>query len=163
MSEIAELLERFRRGPELLASALTGVAGSEQDFKPGPDKWSIRQIAAHLSDGEIVAAERLRRTLAEDNPTILAYDQNLWAEKLDYSRRKPSQSLETFRRIRIENYELLKDMPEEVFQRVATHSERGRITLLEFVKLFANHAEKHTQQIRAVREQFKQSKAAAKA
>jgi len=34
MSEIAELLERFSRAPELLASALTGVAGSEQDFKP---------------------------------------------------------------------------------------------------------------------------------
>jgi len=91
----------------------------------------------------------------------MAYDQNLWAEKLDYAKRKPSQSLETFRRIRIENYELLKDMPEEAFQRIATHSQRGQMTLLEFVKLFAVHAEKHTQQIRTVRDRFKQAKASA--
>src|SRR5215208_979740 len=99
MSEIAELLERYRRGPELIASALTGAAGSEVDFRPAPQKWSVRQIVAHLSDSELVAAERMRRIIAEDNPQIVAYDQNKWAENLDYSRRKPSQSLEMFRNI----------------------------------------------------------------
>jgi hypothetical protein len=163
MSEIAELLERFRRGPELIASALTGAAGSEVDFKPAPDKWSVRQIAAHLSDSELVAAERIRRIIAEDNPQIVAYDQNQWAANLDYARRKPSQSLEMFRNIRAESYDLLKGIPETAFQRVGQHSERGPITLLSLTDLMARHAEKHAQQIRDVRAAFKQAKAAAQA
>jgi hypothetical protein len=163
MSEITELLERFRRGAEPVAAALTGVAGAEQDHKEDPSRWSIRQIVAHLADTEIVAAERFRMVIAEDNPPVLAFDQNLWAERLDYHKRKPSQSLETFRRIRADNYELLKDLPEDAFQRTAQHTKRGQITLLDMVNIFANHPEKHSRQIMAVRQHYKQAKAAAKA
>jgi len=79
MSEIAELLERFRRGAEPVAAALTGVAGAEQDHKEDPSRWSIRQIIAHLADSEIVAADRMRRIIAEDNPTVFPANQKLWA------------------------------------------------------------------------------------
>jgi hypothetical protein len=163
MNEIAELLERFRRGPELIASALTGAAGSEVDYKPAPGKWSVREIAAHLSDAELVGAERFRRVIAEENAPLTAYDQNKWAENLDYARRKPSQSLEMFRSLRAESHDLLKGLPESAFQRTGQHSERGTMTLLALVELYARHAEKHAQQIRDVRAAFKQAKAASHA
>jgi len=38
MSEIPELLERFRRGAELVAVSITGAAGQELDFVPEPGK-----------------------------------------------------------------------------------------------------------------------------
>ena len=161
MSELTDLLERFRRGPELLAAAMTGAAGSELDYKPGEGKWSIRQIIAHVSDSELVGADRFRRIIAEDNPSLIGYDQDAWAEKLDYNRRKPSQSLEMFRRVRAENYELLKELPPECFERTGRHSERGTITLGDLLRTYAQHAEKHAQQIRGVREHFKQFRAAA--
>lgn len=157
MSEVAELLERFRRGPEILAAALTGAAGSEVDFAPD-GKWSVRTIMAHLADAEVVVATRFRRVIAENEPRLDAFDQDAWAEKLDYAKRKPSQTLETFRRIRSENYELLAGMPEEVFARTGTHSERGKMSLLDLVRLYAEHAEKHGQQVRAVRAAFKEAK-----
>ena len=122
MSDIPALLERFRRGPELLAVVLTGVFGEEEDFVPAPGKWSIRQIVAHLADAEMVGAHRFRQVIAEDNPTLVAFDQDAWARNLDYARRKPKQSLETFRRIRAENYELLKGLPETVFERAGNHT-----------------------------------------
>jgi len=160
MSEVAELLERFRRGPEILAAALTGAAGSEVDFAP-EGKWSVRQIMAHLADAEVVGAMRFRQVIAENDPKLQAYDQEAWANQLDYAKRKPSQSLETFRRMRSENYELLAGMPEDVFARRGLHSERGPISLLELVRLYADHAEKHGQQLRAVRAAFKDAKAKA--
>src|SRR5262252_4261261 len=134
MPEISALLERFRRGPELLAVVLTGVFGEEEDFVTAPGKWSIRQIIAHLADAELVGAHRLRQVVAEDNPTLIAFDQDAWARNLDYSRRKPKQSLETFRRIRAENYELLKALPESAFERTGNHSEDGPTTLLRLVE-----------------------------
>ena len=161
MDEIAELLERFRRGPELVASSLTGAAGSEVDFEPAPGQWSVRQIVAHLSDSEVVGAFRLRRVVAEDEPRLEAYDQNAWAARLDYGRRKPSQSLETFRRVRAENYELLRELPADAYGRRGLHSERGPLTLLDLLRIYATHAENHTLQIRRVREAFKAARAQA--
>jgi len=158
MSDIPALLERFRRGPELLAVVLTGVFGEEEDFVPAPGKWSIRQIVAHLADAELVGAHRIRQVIAEDNPTLVAFDQDAWAHNLDYARRKPKQSLETFRRIRAENYELLKGLPETAFERAGNHTQRGPMTLLGLVEGFAAHAETHARQLQEIREEFKRVK-----
>jgi hypothetical protein len=155
MSEIKDLLERFRRGPELVATAMTGAAGAELDFKPGPEKWSLRQIVAHLADSEIVAADRFRRIIAEDKPTLIGFDQDAWARNLDYARRKTSESIETFRRLRGENYELIKDLPAEAFERIGNHNERGPMTLRKHLETMAAHAESHARQIRDAREEYK--------
>ena len=162
MSEVPELLERLRRGAELVAVSITGAAGSELDYVPEPGKWSIRQIVAHLADAEMVAGTRLRRIIAEDNPRIEAFDQNAWATNLDYTRRKTSQALETFRRIRGENYELLKDLPPQAFEREGLHSERGPMSLKLLLQLIAEHAENHAAQMRTRRAEFKAQKALTK-
>ena len=104
MSEITDLLERFRRGAELVAMSMTGAAGAEVDFVPEPGKWSVRQIICHLADAELVGAMRFRQIIAEERPAIQAFDEKAWAVKLDYGKRKPSHVIETFRRIRGENY-----------------------------------------------------------
>lgn len=162
MSDIPALLERFRRGPELLAVVLTGVFGDEEDFALAPGKWSVRQIVAHLADAEMVGAHRMRQVIAEDNPTLMAYNQDAWTANLDYARRKPKQSLETFRRIRAENYDLLKGLPESTFERAGNHTENGRMTLLQLLEGYAAHAESHARQLQEIREVYKQHKAAAR-
>jgi hypothetical protein len=160
MSDLAPILERFRRGAELLAVATTGAAGPELDFKP-EGKWSIRQIVCHLADSEAVAAMRLRQVIAEENPTIVAFDEKAWADKLDYGKRKISQELELFRVLRASNYELLKDLPAETFSRSGTHSVRGPLSLSQMVTLFAEHAENHATQLRGVRAAYKEHRAKA--
>lgn len=159
MSDIPALLERFRRGPEVLAMVLTGVFGEEEDFVIAPGKWSIRQIIAHLADTELLLATRFRFVIAQDNPTLVASDQEAWARNLDYSRRKPKQSLETLRRLRAENYELLKATPESAFTRQGTHTERGVVTLTGLVEDYCGHTENHARQMHEIREAYKLAKA----
>jgi hypothetical protein len=158
MSELSELLERFRRGPELVATHLTGAAGPELDFVPAPGKWSVRQIVAHLSDSEIVGSDRFRRVIAEENPALIWYDQDAWTANLNYARRKTSESLETFRRLRAENYELLRELPEALFARTGTHSQRGPMTLFALLETYAAHAEGHARQIRDVRDKYREAR-----
>jgi hypothetical protein len=158
MSDTSALLERFRRGAELLAVVLTGVFGEEEDFVPAPGKWSARQIVAHLADGELVGAHRFRQMLAEDSPTLVAYNQDLWAKNLDYGKRKPKQSLDTFRRVRAENYELLKDLPPAAFERTGIHTERGVLTVRGLLEDLAQHVESHARQLQDLREAYKARK-----
>jgi hypothetical protein len=156
-SDIPALLERYRRGPELLAVVLTGVFGEEEDFGL-PGKWSIRQLVAHLADTELVAAHRFRQVIAEDNPTLVPFNQAAWATRLDYARRKPKQSLETFRRLRSENHDLLKGVAPEDFLREGTHTERGRLSLGSMLEGYAAHAESHARQLQEIREAYKRTK-----
>jgi hypothetical protein len=158
MSNLAETLERFRRGPELLAVALTGVYGEEVDFTMAPGKWSIRQLTAHLADTELVAAHRMRQVIAEDQPKLMAFDQEAWARNLDYARRLPKQSLDTFRRLRAENYELLKALPEAAFERTGMHSERGAVSLGQMLNTFSDHVESHARQMQSIRDEYKKAK-----
>jgi hypothetical protein len=155
---LAEDLERFRRGPELLATVLTGAAGEEVDFAPAPGKWTIRQIMAHLADAELVGAHRLRLVIAEENPALTAFDQEAWTRNLDYERRRPTQSLDTFRRLRAENYELLKGLPESAFERTGAHTENGPMTLRSLLEGYAGHAESHARQLQAIRAEYKKLK-----
>jgi hypothetical protein len=158
MSDLSELLERFRRGPELVAAVLTGAAGPELDFVPEPGKWSVRQIVAHLADTEIVISDRFRRVIAEENPTLVWFDQDAWAANLNYARRKTSESLETLRRLRAENYELLKELPEAAFARTGTHSRLGPVTVARMLEDYAKHVESHARQIEDVRERYRESR-----
>jgi hypothetical protein len=158
MSNMPDLLERFRRAPEVLAMVLTGVFGEEIDFVPVPGKWSIRLIIAHLADSEIVGTQRFRQVIAEENPTLGAYDQNAWAENLDYARRLPKSSLESFRRVRAENYELLKALPESAYARIGMHVERGPLTLERLLEMYTEHTESHAGQMQALRDEYKKSK-----
>jgi hypothetical protein len=159
MSEIPDLLERFRRGPELVAVATTGASNQELDFTAAPGKWSVRQIVCHLADFELAGAIRIRQVLCEDNPTLQGYDENLWATRLDHTTRKISAAVEGFRRVRTENYDLLRNLPEDTFARRATHSERGPMTLLDVLRLMAQHAESHSKQILGVRQAYKSARA----
>jgi hypothetical protein len=159
MSELADLLERFRRGGELLAMGTTGAAGPELDFKPGEHRLSVRQIVCHLADAEIVGAMRLRQIIAEENPTLQYFDDDAWAVKLDYHKRKISQALENFRRLRTENHELLKDLPESAFERAGTHSKDGPMSLRQVVDWYAQHLEGHVGEIRATRAAYREQRA----
>ena len=158
MSELADLLERFRRGAELLAMATTGAAGPELDFKP-EGKWSVRQIVCHLADAEAVGVMRFRQLIAEENPTMLAWDQEAWAAKLDYEKRKISQALEMFRVLRSANYDLLKDLPEPAFDRTGTHTTRGPMSLKTVLRMYAEHVETHVKQLQGVRAAYKEHRA----
>ncbi len=156
---INELLEQLLRGAELVDAAVAGLSEGEADYLPGNGKWTVRQVVSHLADSEMVGADRFRRVLAEDNPTLMAYDEKAWAEKLDWGRRSIPQSLELFRKVRQLNYELLKDLPEAAFERQGRHSERGPLRVAQLLEIYAQHAEGHARQIRAARESYRQAQA----
>ena len=122
---------------------------------PGERWW---RHVVYLADADLVGAHRFRQLIAEENPTLIAFDQNLWTANLDYARRKPKQSLESFRRQRAENYELLKILPEGAFARTGNHTEIGTVTLLKLVEGYAEHAESHARQMQQIREEYKQAK-----
>jgi hypothetical protein len=150
----AEALILFRRGPEILDASLRGVAEDESRFVPAPRKWTIRQIARHLTDTEIVAGMRLRQIIAEDNPQLAVFDQDFWADRLAYNDCDPFDSAAKFRLLRGDMSAILERLPAADFGRVGLHPERGVWTLGDWVWHFGRHVEMHAGQIDAIREKW---------
>lgn len=155
MADAIELLERFRAGSDLVVEALADTLPEEIDFAPDLEAWSLRQIVAHIADCEVAAAWRFRKLIAEPGAVLDSFDQNRWAAELGYNRRHPSDSLKLFLALRADNYDQLLQLTAVDFQKWGTHPERGRVTLLDMLRINVEHAEKHAAQIRRVREQFR--------
>ena len=149
-----KLIEQYRDGYSAIAESLLKITDDELDARPGPGRWSAREIVHHLADSEMTSAIRLRRLLAERQPVIHGYDQDEFSRRLHYDR--PHEiSLELFKYVRLSTAELLERLDEADWLREGTHSEIGRYTVETWLQIYGEHAHKHARQIRAARDAAK--------
>jgi hypothetical protein len=53
-----------------------------RDLNESPrGEWSAAQVAAHMADAEMVYSVRLRMVLTDENPMLVGYDQDAWADR----------------------------------------------------------------------------------
>ena len=148
-SERARLIDRYRDGYTAVAEALDGITEDDWDRAAG-DGWTPRQIVHHLGDAEMEGATRIRRLLAEPNAKIQGYDEKAFAERL--SRNQAAEaSLNAMRWARESTALLLERLTDDDWSRSGTHSERGRYTAEDWLRVYASHAHDHAAQIKRAR------------
>lgn len=146
-----ELVENYRRGPEMLQQSLEGLSDEQLDATPVPGTWSVRQVVCHLTDAEIVYADRIKRVLVEDNPTVFDWSPDL-ADGAEFcAGRRQAPALELIRSLREHVYEILADIDVEAWQRTAVHSTDGPITLESLLERITGHIPHHVEFIRQKR------------
>jgi DinB superfamily len=151
-NERRELIAKYADGYDQVVEALEGFPQGQLTAHPLPGKWSACEIVQHLADSEMTSAIRLRLLLVEDRPVIKGYDQDLFATRLHYNDRGMAPALDAFRAARATTLQLLEGMTEEDWRREGTHTETGRYTVEDWLKLYAAHAHGHADQIRKLRE-----------
>jgi hypothetical protein len=149
-----KLVAQYKEGYHVVAQALAGATDEQLDARPGPGKWSAREVVHHLADSEMTSAIRLRLLLAADKPQIYGYDQEEFARRLYYDR-PIEASLEAFKSARRTTAEILDRMSEQEWLREGTHSEIGRYGVERWLEIYAAHAHQHATQIRVARESVK--------
>jgi hypothetical protein len=146
-AERQAMIERYEHGPVLLRDAFAQVPREAWKWRPGPDKWSVFEIVCHCADSETNAAVRLRFLVAEENPTILGYDQARWAKALDYHQERIELALAAVDVVRARTVNLLRQMPESAWSNVGSHTESGPYGPEDWLRVYAEHLEKHSKQI----------------
>lgn len=149
--QIQTLIGRFEAGGGLLKYAVGGLTVEQARAHPGPGSWSIAEVAAHLLDSDLVAGDRMKRLIAEENPTLLAFDENAWVVKLRSDEMPVDESAILFDANRRWITRILRNCSEQDFARPGNHSERGRVTLTEILTMFVNHLDHHLKFVYAKR------------
>jgi hypothetical protein len=148
--ERARLIKTYRDGHRAVTQALEGITESELDHSAEEGEWTPRQIAHHLGDSEMMSAIRIRRLLTEEKPVIYGYDEKAFAEKLT-SDRPIKPSLEAMRWARETCAQLMDRMTEDDWRIVGTHTESGRYTTEDWLRIYASHGHDHADQIMRAR------------
>ena len=139
--------------PRKLAALTKGLSKKQLARRPGPGKWSIAEILAHLADAELVIGYRMRLILASNGTPIQAFDQDAWADTFNYSRRDPKTSLEAFRTQRESNLRLLSSVPRRLWENYGQHQERGKESIDHIVRMMAGHDLNHVLQVEKIAKQ----------
>lgn len=144
-----EKIELYGSGFDLLTAALAEVPEEAWKFKPAPTEWSIHEIIIHLADSESNAALRARKFIVEPGGALMGYDQDNWANELNYHDQNVDDALETLRLVRKTTYELLRKQPDEVFTHAVKHPEYAEPYTFEmWINLYSRHIPGHIEQIR---------------
>jgi hypothetical protein len=138
-----EVIERYQAGGPLLAYAVSGLTREQEQAHPGPGHWSIAELVAHLVDTDLVIADRMKRVLSEENPTLLAFDENAWIVGLGSQEMPVEEGVNLLAANRHWMGRILKRCGKEQFGRAGTHSEAGRKTLADLVVGACNHLDHH--------------------
>lgn len=113
--------------------------------------WCVRQIVHHVADSHMNMWIRFKHALTLENPTILPYDENLWAAMEDYKTAPIESSLQIFEGVQHRFSALLKTMSEADFKRTYFHPEyKKAFSLAKATQLYAWHGMHHVAQIEGI-------------
>lgn len=164
----AELVGRYGRGPELLDRILIGVEADWIDvrFEPaeGVGLWSVREALGHIADAELVYAHRLRRAVAEPEPTLPGWDQDAFVTAGLYradgrGQPDPAATVALVRAVRRWVEPWLATLPDSAWSRRCLHPRLGEHTVGEMTARAVWHLEHHARFVAAKIERLRHRRA----
>lgn len=142
------LLIDLESAPEVLARLLADVTDpAVYDRRPDPDRFTLREMVAHLADWEKVFLQRLTQTRDEENATLQGLDEGQVAIENDYAHADPQECLARYSMGRSKIVAFLRELSPEQWSQSGTHTEVGPISLEGQVVLIAAHDGYHRQQL----------------
>jgi uncharacterized damage-inducible protein DinB len=133
--------------PTVIARLLLDAPAAVHDYRPFRDRFTLREILAHLADFDPIFLDRIKRCASEDMPKLVPRDEAQLAIDNDYERADPPASLQRFTQARLEIVAFLRSLSKDDWDRKGIHAVAGPITIGELVDQVLAHDGYHTRQI----------------
>ena len=151
-------IRQYADGPARLRAALARVPDAAVQWRPAPGRWSAHEVVCHCADSELNAAARLRYLVSEKEPVVLGYDQDEWARVFDYHSHPLAPALQTVEAVRANTVPVLRRLDDAAWTREGRHTQSGRYTVLDWLRIYSDHLEKHSRQIERNLEAWEQGR-----
>ncbi len=138
-----ERIEIFVAGGQQLVEAYRGLTREQLLAVPIPGTWSLQQIAIHLLESDLIAADRMKRIAAMDRPLLVGYDETAFSQLPGASDLDAQMACELFACHREMLAVILRKLPDQSFARFGIHTESGKVTLSEMVDSYIEHLDGH--------------------
>lgn len=143
MSRLNPLIEQYLAGVKELKAAVAGMSREQALARPIAGKWSTLEVVCHIADFEPIFADRIKRVIAENNPTIFGADENDFARALAYHDRDLQEELTIIEATRSQLARILRRQPDSVLERTGNHSGSGPRTVEQYLSSAIRHIPHH--------------------
>jgi hypothetical protein len=137
--------------PGRLRDAVEGLSDRQLDTPYRPGGWTVRQVVHHLADSHMHSYIRTKFALTQNEPTIMPYDENVWADLKDAKSGPLETSLLLLEGLHARWVQLFESMTEADWKRNFNHPERGVLPLDINASIYAWHGRHHTAHITELR------------
>ncbi len=144
------VLKGASASPSVVGELLNGVTDEDTvwDFRPDPERFTLREVISHLADWEEVWHGRATLILQEDSPVLADVDEEQVAIDNNYAGAIPSATIARFNAGRSQVMNLLSAVPEESWNRTGQRPPMiGTLSLDDLLCLMYGHDGYHTGQI----------------
>ena len=152
MPSLPQLVDDYLAGTALLRKAVAGMSREQVLARPVPGKWSTLEVVCHLADFEPILADRMKRVIALDRPSLFGADENRFAAELAYQARDLDEELILIEQTRRQMARILSTLGTDALARVGVHNERGPLTLEQLLAGATRHIAHHVKFIRDKRQ-----------
>ena len=146
-----QLIATYSAGYDEVVDALQNFPEEHMTSHPIQGKWSACEIVHHLADSESTSAHQVREIACRRAASDSRLRSGQFATHLKYNERDMAPALDAFRAARATTAQLSALMSEEDWHREGEHTESGRYTAEDWLKIYAEHAHNHAAQIRRLR------------
>ena len=143
---IAELISQLEQLPVQLRAAISGVSSEQLNTPYRPGGWTLRQVAQHIPEAHLNAYLRCQHALIHDNPNILVFLEQAWAE-LPVSQPPLEISLQLSDVIHARLGYLFRSLEPQQLNRTFEHPELSAQRLDATLERYVWHGQHHIAQI----------------
>lgn len=140
------LVRALRSTPQLVENELRRPEANYES-RPDPNRFSMREVVAHLADWEPIMLTRIRTGVDSPGADILAYDEGQMAIDHDYASSDPLERLAAWKADREQSIAYIDALTDEDFAKPVVHPERGRMTVGDIAHMLVSHDIYHIQQL----------------
>jgi hypothetical protein len=119
------LLHGLAATPVVIDRLLRDAAPGDYDRRPDPERFTLREVLAHLADWEPIWLERLEKIRSEARPALPSYDEGQLAIDRDYAHADPARQRACFREGRTRLLQFLEELASDDWERTGRHSQWG--------------------------------------
>lgn len=117
--------------------------------RPATGEWSAIEVVGHMIDKVGIWTSRVERLLAEERPTLAAYDQDALVREHDYQHADPEELFERLRQTCERFASLIEQVSLSALEREGVHEAFGPITLRQCIVYALEACPEHLKQLQA--------------
>jgi DinB superfamily len=129
------------------AALLARVDEEKAAYRYAPEKWSVKQIVGHVTDGERVFAYRALAIARGDQASLPGFDENDYMSNANFDRRSLRELAEDYAVARQATLSMFRGFSDEAWQRRGTANDSA-ITVRAIAHIVLGHERHHLKVLR---------------
>jgi hypothetical protein len=144
------ILVALEAGPVIVERLLGAISPDRLDSPTHADRFTPREVLAHLADWEPIMRDRIRQAVEEPDSTITPIDEGDRAAEQNYAAWDIGETMANWKAERAKTLAYVRSVPGDRWHDPITHPERGPVSAADLTSMIVGHDTYHVEQLSAV-------------